>query len=141
MGLLDVAGPRVMVTPYARPIMLRPGGRDHLGNLLAPPAEHMEFVADEWFVPASELGATVSSDPQPLVAVGFLEWRDGACLEPLSRARTLHDLLLHSATLAMQGAEGFAQLERVATSVPGHRVGLGTVDDVLELLAPLVGAS
>ncbi len=137
MGLLDVEA--MTVIPYARPIMLRPGGRDRLGGPPRPPAPHMEFMADEWFLPASELGAVVSPEPRPLVAVGFLEWRDAAALEPLSRARTLHDLLLHSATAAMQGAEGFSQLERVARVVPGLRVGLGAPDDVLDLLAPLVG--
>lgn len=138
MGLLDVEA--LTITPYARPIMLRPGGRDKLGAVPRPPAAHMEFMGDEWFTPAGELGAVISPVPQPLVAVGFLEWQDGAVLEPLSRARTLHDLLLHSATLAMQGPEGFAQLERVASVVPGFRVGLGAPDDVLDLLAPLVGA-
>ena len=137
MGLVDVDA--MTVTPYARPIMLRPGGRDHLATLPEPPAEHLQFFPDEWFVPASELGAIVSDDSVPLVAVGFLEWHDGATINPLSQAQTLHDLTLHSATVARQGAVGFARLERIARLVPGCRVGLGTADDALDLCAGLVG--
>jgi hypothetical protein len=137
MGLVDVAA--MTVTPYARPIMLRSGGRDHLATLPEPPSEHLQFFPDEWFVPASELGATVADGSVPLVAVGFLEWHDGATISPLSRAQTLHDLTLHSATVARQGASGFARLERIARSVPGYRVGLGAADDVLDLCAGLVG--
>jgi len=138
MGLVDVDA--MTVEPYARPIMLRPGGRQHLGTA-PPPTEHLQFFPEEWFVPASELGAAVCSEPQLLVGIGFLEWHDNALLHPLSRAETLHDLTVHCASLAMQGSAGFAQLERIARSVPGYRVGLGAAVEVLDLLAPLVGAA
>ena len=140
MGLVDPVD--MTIAPYARPIMVRAGGREHLGAALPPPpAEHLQFFPDEWFVPASALGARTVHTAQPLLAVGFLHWHDSAALEPISRARTLHDLTLHSATVAAQGAPGFAALERVARSVPGYRVGLGAATDVLRLLAPLIGES
>jgi len=137
LGLVNLDD--MSVTPYARPIMVRPGGRSHLQTVPPPPAEHLEFFPDDWFVPASELGAVIDHQPLPLVAIGFLSWADAATLVPLSRAQTLHDLVLHSATLAAQGAAGFAELTRVAEAVPGYRVGLGSAGDVLDLVAPLVG--
>ena len=138
MGLVDPED--LTIAPYARPIMLRAGGRDHLGATLSPPpAGHVQFFPDEWFVPARALGARTVHVPQPLLAVGFLHWNYSASLESISRAQTLHDLTLHSATLAAQGATGFADLECIARSVPGYRVGLGAAAEVLQLLAPLVG--
>lgn len=139
LGLIDLA--TMTVTPYARPIMVRAGGRAHLATVPPPPAEHLEFFPDEWFVPASELGAVIDHQPAPLLAVGFLTWDDSATMTPLSRANTLHDLVLHSATVAAQGAHGFKELTRVAEIVPGYRVGLGAAHDVLDLLAPLVGGA
>lgn len=136
MGLIDVE--RGTVTPYARPLMLRAGGRTHLGTFAPPPVEHLAFFPDEWFMPASALGAEVGPEPVPLVAIGFLEWRDVAVVEPITQAQTLHDLTLHSATVARQGAHGFARLERLARTVPGFRIGLGTAEDVLDLLADVL---
>lgn len=136
MCLVDVE--RMTATPYARPLMLRAGGRAHLGVVAAPPRDHLAFFPDEWFVPASELGAQVGDQAVPLVAIGFLEWQPTAGLQPLSPAQTLHDLTLHSATVARQGAVGFGRLERVARAVPGFRVGLGAADSVLDLLAGLL---
>lgn len=141
MGLIDTAPAdtgQPTVAPYARPIMLRPGGRAILGSGVHPPAEHQQFFGEEWFVPASDLGAIVGTEAVPLVAVGFLEWQPAASLSPLSRAETLHDLTLHCATVAARGAAGFRDLARVARSVPGFRVGLGTTSDVLDLLQPLI---
>jgi hypothetical protein len=138
LGMVAVA--EMSVTPYARPIMVRSGGRMHLGTVPTPPTEHLEFFGDDWFTPASELGAVIRHEPVPLVAVGFLTWAGTATLERLSRAQTLHDLALHSATLTAHGATGFEELTRIATVVPGYRVGLGATHDVLDLLAPLVGS-
>jgi hypothetical protein len=138
LGLISLDD--MTIAPYARPIMVRPGGREHLGAIASPPAQHLEFFPNDWFVPASELGAVIDHRPVPLVAVGFLTWADSAALDAMSRAHTLHDLTLHSATVAAQGAKGFANLTRVATEVPGYRVGLGAASEVLDLLAPLVGS-
>ncbi len=136
MGLVDVDA--LTIAPYARPMMLRPGGRALLGTAVAPPAEHLQFFSDDWFVPASELGASVGDDPVQLVAIGFLGWQPQASLTPLTRAETLHDLTLHCGTLAARGAPGFEELHRVAAAVPGFRVGLGGTDEVLDLLTPIV---
>ncbi|MDP2292804.1 MAG: hypothetical protein Q8M22_16570 [Actinomycetota bacterium] len=135
-GLADTR--RVTVAPYARPIMVRLGGRGLLGAAVDPPAEHRQFFGDEWFLPASDLGAVVGPDPVPLVGVGFLEWQPAASLAPMSRAEALHDLTLHCATVAARGAAGFSELARVAASVPSFRVGLGTPSDALDLLEPLI---
>lgn len=136
MGLVDIE--QLTIAPYARPIMLRPGGRTVLGSSVEPPAEHLQFFGDEWFVPASDLGAVVEPDAAPLLAVGFLEWQPVASLTPISRAQTLHDLTLHCATVAARGEAGFRNLARVAASVPGFRIGLGGTAEVLDLLAPLI---
>jgi len=135
MGLVDVD--RLTVTPYARPVMVRAGGRSHLGTLPPPPEAHLQFFPDDWFLPASELGAVVGSEPVPLIAIGFLEWGSVAAVTPLTPARTLHDLVLHSATVARQGVAGFARLEQLARSVPGYRVELGASDAVIDLVAAL----
>ncbi|MDO8391352.1 MAG: hypothetical protein Q7V57_12785 [Actinomycetota bacterium] len=137
LGLVDVE--HRTVTPYARPIMLRAGGRQHLGDVLVDD-RYRQFFVDEWFVPASALGATTAPGPRALVAVGVLGWGATAGIEPLSRARTLLALTEHSATLADRGAAGFDELARLAQRVPGYSVTLGTTADVLDLLAPLVGA-
>jgi hypothetical protein len=139
MGLVDADA--LTITPYARPMMLRPGGREHLGDAVAPPAEHLQFFSDDWFVPASELGAVVTDAAVPLVAVGFLGWQQEASLTPITRAETLHDLTRHCGTLAARGEPGFGELHLIAAAVPGFRVGLGAADDVLDLLAPLVHPS
>lgn len=136
MCLVDVE--RVTAMPYARPLMLRAGGRGHLGDVAAPPPEHCSFFPDEWFFPASELGAAVGEDAVPLVAVCFLAWQPHASLERMSQAQVLHDLVRHSATVARQGEVGFRRLEQIARGVPGFRVGLGAATDVLDLLADLV---
>ena len=136
MGLVDVDA--VTIAPYSRPLMLRPGGREVLGPVVVPPSEHLQFFGDDWFVPASELGATVGDDAVPLVAIGFLDWQPQAAVAPISRAEALHDLSLHCGTLAARGAAGFDELHRLARSVPGFRVGLGATNDVLDLLDPLL---
>lgn len=136
MGLIDVD--HALVTPYARPLMLRAGGRAHLRAVAAPPPEHLAFFPDEWFMPASALGASVGPDPLPLLAIGFLTFAACASLEPLSQAQTLHDLTLHSATVARQGGAGFTRLERLARTVSGVSVGLGAVDATLDLLSDLL---
>lgn len=138
MGLIDTQ--QITVAPYARPIMLRPGGRALLGAAVDPPAAHRQFFGEEWFLPASDLGAVVGPEPVPLVGVGFLGWEPAASLSPIGRAETLHDLTLHCATVAARGAAGFRELARVAASVPGFRVGLGTTADALDLLEPLIRA-
>jgi len=136
MGLVDVDA--LTVAPYARPLMLRPGGRQLLGAVAATTDEHLQFFGDDWFMPASELGAQVGDDAVPLVAIGFLGWHPQAALTPITRAETLHDLTLHCGTLAARGAAGFDELHRLAAMVPGFRVGLGATGDVLDLLDPLL---
>ena len=139
LGAVDVAA--LTVAPYARPMMLRAGGRQLLGVAPDLPEGHERFLADDWFLPASALGAVITHEPQPLVAIGLLSWGEEAAIAPISRARTLHGLTLHSATLAHRGAAGFDDLVRVAEGVPGLLVTLGSADAALDLLAPLVGAS
>lgn len=139
LGLIDVQA--LTVAPYARPVMLREGGRRLLGVAPELPEGVERFFADDWFLPASALGAVAVHEPQPLVAIGLLSWGEPAAVEPLSRARTLHGLTLHSATLAHRGAAGFDDLVGLAEAVPGVQVSLGSADEVLDLLAPLVGAA
>ena len=139
LALIDV--PALTVAPYARPVMLRAGGRAHLHRTIQVPTEHAAFFGDEWFVPASDLGATIVLEPLPLVAVCLLQWGDHAALRPLSRAELLHGMLLHSATVAARGEAGFDELVQLAHTVPGQRLVLGGAHDALRLLAPLVGAS
>lgn len=130
----------MMVHPYARPIMLRSGGRSLLDGLPTMPAGHADFFGDEWFLAASELGATTATEPVPLVAVLFLGWREVAELLPISRAETLYELVLNSTTLGPGGAPVFRGLEKIAADVPGYRLQFSTVSEATELIRPLVGA-
>ena len=139
LALIDV--PTLTVAPYARPVMLRAGGRAHLERQIVVPAEQAAFFGEEWFVPASQLGATIVHEPQPLVAVCMLQWGDQAALQPLGRAELLHGMLTHSATIAARGEAGFDELVQLAHHVPGHRLVLGGAHEALGLIAPLVGAS
>lgn len=138
LALVDV--PSQTVVPYARPIMLRAGGREHLPPV-AVPADYQRYFGNEWFVPASALGASAPHEPRPLVALGVLAWGQPARLEPLGRARTLVGLTEHSATLAERGADGFHELAALAQRVPGFTAVRQRPDDLLDLLAPLVGAT
>jgi hypothetical protein len=126
--------------PYARAMMLREGGRRLLGIDTSLPPAAEEFAGGDAFCPASALGAQQVHQPQPLVALVFLEWGDMAALAPLGRAATLHRLTQHSATLANRGADGFADLAGLAAQAPGYTLALGTPDAALDLLAPLIGA-
>lgn len=140
LALVDIE--RVTVAPYARPLMLRPGGRDALavtGPIGDVSAEWAPFVGADRFLPASELGATIVREPQPLVAIGVLDWGAAPSVTPLGRARTLHAMAEHSATLAARGGPGFDDLVRVAEQVVGYSVVRGAADEVLDLLGPLVG--
>jgi len=139
LAFVDVEA--LTVAPYARPVMLRAGGRRLLGLHPDLPEGHERFFGDEWFVPASAMGAAISHEPRPLVAVALLTWGERAAIDPLSRAHTLHGLTVHSATLAQRGRAGFDDLVRVAQAVPGHSLALGGPDEALDLLSPLVGAA
>ena len=142
--LSDDLGPidadTLCVHPYARPVMLRAGGRKYLDNLPILPHDYRQFFGDDWFIAASELGATAVLEPVPLVAVVFLEWGDVAALESISKAATLHKLVLNSTTLAHVGEPVFRGLERVAAHIPGYHLRFGHVSEAIELIRPLVGA-
>ncbi|MCB0982776.1 MAG: hypothetical protein R2694_02310 [Ilumatobacteraceae bacterium] len=137
------------VLPYARPLMLRPGGREVLvaagrpdGAVVLPPgdAPRLAVHGDEWFLPASALGATVPAGPVPIRAIGFLERGPGAAVEPLGQASTLQRLVSHCATLDRHGAADFRRLERLARQSPGYQVVLGAPGEVLDLLAVVPAA-
>jgi len=134
-----IDGARREVYPFARPIMLRPGGRELLGVMPALVAAHAPFMADEWYVPASALGAAVVHGAVPLVAVGVLVRGGGAGLAPLSAAAALHALAQQSPSLAHAPAAAFAELERLARTVPAVEATLGAPHAVLDLLAPMLG--
>ncbi len=129
------------VSPYPRPIMIRPGGRALLERPVEPPAAHLEFFTNEWFAPASELGATVANSPRSLVGVVFLDRSDSVVLEPISQADLLYEMTQHSANLIERRAIGFAELVTIADRVAGYRLRLGELGRALDLLAPLVGHS
>ena len=128
------------VAPYARPIMLRPGGRALLAPLPAPPAGG-EYFGEEWFLPASALGAMVVATPQPLVGVGLLERADHAGLEPVESATALHAMALQCATLVARGAPAFSELESIARRAHTFRLLQGAPADALDLVTPLIGGA
>lgn len=137
LALVDVE--HLAVVPYARPLMMRRGGRTALGLTAVTHPEWTDFQGDDWFLPASELGAEVVRDERPLVAVCVLRPSAPASIAPLNGARTLQAMTEHSATLAARGGPGFDDLVRVAERVPGYSVVRGEAADVLDLLTPLVG--
>lgn len=134
------AAQAAQAVPYARAMMLRAGGRRLLGIDLPIPPGAEEFAGEDTFCPASAFGAQQVHQPQPLLALVFLEWGDSAVLASIGRAATLHRLTQHSATLANRGADGFADLADLATQSPGYTLTLGTPDAALDVLAPLIGA-
>ena len=140
LAMVDVAARTVM--PYLRPIMLRDGAASVLRRpptLPSPPPGYERFVGPDRFLPASALGAQVAVGPQPLAALGFLRRGQRSATSPLSRAATLHALTVNAANLPDQGVAGFDELVRLAQAVEGLEVTVGDPDDVLDLLAPLVG--
>lgn len=142
LAMIDVAARTV--TQYARPLMVREGAMALLGEQgtlaeLRTPPEYDRFVGGDRFLPATALGARLAHDPQPLVALGFLERGPVAELRPMTRAATLQALTVHSANLPDRGAEAFDELVRLAEVVPGYAVTIGEVSSTLNLLAPMVG--
>ena len=127
------------VSPYCRPIMIGQGGRALLERPVEPPVAHLDFFASDWFAPASELGATVSTAPRPLVGVVFLDRSEVVELEPISQADLLYEMTQHSANLVERRTAGFAELVTIAERVQGYRLRLGALHRALDLLAPLVG--
>jgi hypothetical protein len=127
------------VAPFARPVALREGGLRLLDGAPVVPDEERGYLAGQWFIPASALGARVADAPLPLVAAVFLVRGGVVTLEPVSPARTLHGLVQQSARVRERGASELAALERIARSVPGYRLTLGPPAAALGVLASLVG--
>jgi hypothetical protein len=128
-----------LVHPYARPLMLRPGGQELLGELPALTPPQRRFLVQDFFCPASALGATAERQARPLVGVAVLSWTAEPTWTPLRRAELLYELTINDTTLADRGAEGFRQLEAIATAVPGHRLGVGAAWSALDSLAASLG--
>ena len=107
-----------------------------LGAALPPAAApRLAVHGEEWFLPATALGAAAPAGPLPIRAIGFLDRGAAAAVTPLGQATTLHRLVTHCATLEGHGAHAFRHLERLAREVPGHQVTLGEPGAVLDLLA------
>lgn len=137
MAVVDVDA--LTVEPFARPIMMREGGRRLLSGRVALPGplSPEEHSGDETFVVAGSLGR-VADAPRPVVALAVLGRSDEPTLSPLSRAEVLQALVSHCVTLDTGGAELFADLTRLAATCPGWSVAvdpeLRIVDDLLELV-------
>jgi hypothetical protein len=128
------------VRPYPRPLMLRPGGREHLSGLPSMPADEEAFFPVDWYYGPREVAAHVATAPVPLVALVFTRWADESTLEPLTRAACLYGLLHASTNLAGQGAAGFRDLEALAERIPGYDAGCAEVAEVVAALADVIGA-
>jgi hypothetical protein len=137
MAILDVDA--VTVEPFARPIMLRAGGRRLLHQRavlresdLPPDSEEETFVA------AGRVGR-VATEPLPVVAVAVIGRGDDPALEPLSPAATLQALVSHCVTLESDGAARFAELARLAGSCPGWSVSVDPAFRVIDQVVALAG--
>lgn len=137
MAVVDVDA--LTVEPFARPIMMREGGRQLLSGRVALPGPltSEDFSGDETFVVAGSLGR-VAAGPRPVVALALLGRSDEPTLSPLSRAEMLQALVSHCVTLDTGGAALFAELARLAATCPGWSVAVDPemriVDDLVELV-------
>lgn len=139
MAILDVAA--LTVEPFARPIMLRAGGRHVLrGHVLADHAVSgsVDDSGDETFVAAGRVGR-VATAPVPVVALGVISRADEPALEPLSPAATLQVLVSHCVTLDSDGAGRFADLARLSERCPGWSVSVDPDLRVVDQLVEVVG--
>jgi hypothetical protein len=129
------------VEPYQRPIMVRDHAAQGLGLSAPRPEGHHRFVAQESFYPASLLGAAWVSGPVGLRAVVSLSWGQTTALTAVSRARTLYTLAHNCTTLAQRGGAGFADLEAVASAVPGFHLDVASPDEAINALGELLATS
>ena len=139
MAILDVGA--ATVEPFARPIMLREGGRRLLADrAVLPESGGSSDAAGETFVTAGEVGR-VATTALPVVGVGVITRADVASVMPLSRAATLQTLVSHCVTLDVDGAARFADLARMAENCPGWAVAVDPELQVVDQLVELVGGS
>ena len=138
--LAPIDASTLTVHPYARPIMLRAGGREVVGGVPEPAAAHRRFLDENWFFPASALGAQTVTATRPLVATVELVRGESTELAPVSKAAALHALLTSSLTVVDRGAAEFVELERVAVAVPGYRLTVADLDEALDAVGTLLGA-
>lgn len=137
MATLDVEA--LTVEPFARPIMLRAGGRRLLQELAVLDVSALQpDPDDDTFVTAGQVGRVVTA-PLPVVAVGVIGRADEPGLEPLSPAATLQALVSHCVTLEPDGATRFAELARLAENCPGWSVSVDPGFRVLDQVVALAG--
>jgi hypothetical protein len=138
MAVVDIDA--LTVEPFARPIMLRAGGRQILsGRIELPgPLAPSGDSGDETFVAAGQFGR-VADMPRPVVALGVIGRGDEPTIEPLTQAEMLQALVGHCVTLDTGGAALFAELARLAAACPGWSVTVDPEVRVVDLLTDLVG--
>lgn len=130
-----------VVRPYPRPLALEPGSWELVPEAAGRwPAGVPDLVHDLWLVLPASLGAGEPAAPAVPAAVVFPEVEPGAAtrLESISRADALERLLSHSINGVRNGRDGFDRLTGLVRASTCHRLVLDGLDDVEELLAPLV---
>ena len=129
------------VHPYPRPLMLRPGGREHLSGLPAMPRDEEPFFPVTGTTRCGRWRCVEPPLPFPWWRSTFTRWADESTLAPMTRAACLYGLLHASTNLAGQGTAGFRDLEALAERVPGHDGGCAEVTEVVAALADVIGAA
>jgi hypothetical protein len=137
MTLVDT--PSFRLTPYQRPIGVRPGGP--LARFIAaPPAPFATFGDDEWLVPASTIGRGRLAAECAAVALVFPQYTPGAgaSLRCMSGADALIRLTEQAPTRLTGGRATFRQLSALAQALPRWELVFDRLESVSSLLEPLL---
>jgi hypothetical protein len=126
------------VTPYPKPVALRPGSAARLG--LSLPA--LRQPGSPELAPCAVLRPHARGRRAPVRALLFPRYDPGANTElvPISRAKALIEVANNSFNFVDHGGQWMELLRRLVTQCWCGRLNIGDVDRVPGLVLPLLGA-
>lgn len=122
------------VTPYLRPLGIRPGGP--LAAHLPPLSRAATFMPEERLVPASQLGAALRRQPTPIGLIVFPRYRAGSAtsIARLSQADTLERLARQTPGLRLHGLPVFERLTSITSAAAAIEVSYADVDSAADAI-------
>ena len=123
----------MQVTPYPRPLCVKPGSADVVRSLLREPVEAVDD-AHSWHVPPAALGEISVGGRLAAVIVPGFDAKATARLEPMSRAEAMLAVAGQAAFLAQSGPQALPALRDVVSGGPCYRLPFSDVRAAAALL-------